>query len=153
MICLHTSYGSSGILCTDSSPGIQQAYQRWTCNGSIFLHPTQLNPSTYGPNPPITHLTYVKCRHQYCRTNIFYRSFISQLCFLVNRHVNSREIAFPGRELQVPGLDRDSRFRPSTYFYLRGLQIRSWISRTPACDRRTDTDRHGHRPMASTTDA
>ena len=24
--------------------------------GSIFLHPTQPNPSTYGPNPPIIHL-------------------------------------------------------------------------------------------------
>jgi len=28
------------------------------------------------------------------------------------RDVNSREIAFPGRESQFPGLDRDSRFRP-----------------------------------------
>jgi len=43
----------------------------------------------------------------------------------VTRHVNSREIAFPGRESQVPGLDRDSRFRPSMYFCLRD---RSWIA-------------------------
>jgi len=41
------------------------------------------------------------------------------------RDVNSREIAFPGRESQFPGLDRDSRFRPSTYFYLCD---RSWIA-------------------------
>ena len=33
----------------------------------------------------------------------------------LNRDVNSREIAFPGRESQFPGLHRDSRFRPSTY--------------------------------------
>ena len=30
------------------------------------------------------------------------------------RDVNSREIAFPGWQSQFPGLDRDSRFRPST---------------------------------------
>jgi len=41
------------------------------------------------------------------------------------RDVNSREIAFPGRESQFPGLDRDSRFRLSTYFYLCD---RSWIA-------------------------
>ena len=36
------------------------------------------------------------------------------------RDVNSREIAFPGRESQFPDLDRDSQFHPSTkYFYLR----------------------------------
>jgi len=52
-------------------------------HGSIFLHPTQPNPSTDGPNPTQptmltqgpnpTHPshTYVKCRHQYCRTHIF----------------------------------------------------------------------------------
>ena len=27
---------------------------------------------------------------------------------------NSQEIAFPGRETQFPGLDRESRFRQST---------------------------------------
>ena len=35
------------------------------------------------------------------------------------RDVNSREIAFLGRESQFPGLDGNSRFRPSTY--LRSL--------------------------------
>ena len=34
------------------------------------------------------------------------------------RDVNSREIAFLGRESQFPGLGRDSRFRPSTYLLL-----------------------------------
>ena len=38
---------------------------------------------------------------------------------VIVRGVNSLEIAFPGRESQFPGLDRDSRFRPSTYFHLR----------------------------------
>jgi len=38
---------------------------------------------------------------------------------LLIRDVNSWEIAFPERESQFPGLDRDSRFRPSTYFHLR----------------------------------
>ena len=41
------------------------------------------------------------------------------------RDVNSREITFPGQELQFPGLYRDSRFRPITYFYLHD---RSWIA-------------------------
>jgi len=51
----------------------------------------------------------------------------------VCRDVNFREIAFPGRESQLAGLDRDSRFCPSTYFY---LPDRSWIAgaggRSPA---------------------
>jgi len=47
------------------------------------------------------------------------------LISVVTRDVNSREIVFPGWESQFPGLDRDSRFRPSTYFYLRDL---SWIA-------------------------
>ena len=44
---------------------------------------------------------------------------------VANRDVNSREIAFPGRVSQFLGLDRDSRFRLSTYFYLHD---RSWIA-------------------------
>ena len=39
-------------------PGVGQRDGR----GSIFLHPTQ-------PNPTHPSHTYVKCRHQYCRTN------------------------------------------------------------------------------------
>jgi len=35
---------------------------------------------------------------------------------LMIRDVNSWEIAFPGREAQFPGLDQDSRFRPSTAY-------------------------------------
>ena len=34
---------------------------------------------------------------------------------IIIRDVNSREIAFLGWEMQFPGLDRDSRFRPSTF--------------------------------------
>ena len=41
------------------------------------------------------------------------------------RDVNSREIAFPGRESQFPGLDQNSQFRPNRYFYVRD---RSWIA-------------------------
>jgi len=57
---------------------------------SIFLHPTQPNPTqptilTEGPNPTHPSHTYVKCRHQYCRTHIFYMSFISQRCLLKNK--------------------------------------------------------------------
>jgi len=33
----------------------------------------------------------------------------------VTGDVNSREIAFLGQEMQFPGLDRDSRFRPIMY--------------------------------------
>ena len=52
--------------------------------------------------------------------------------------VNSREMAFLGRESQFPGLDLDSLFRPSTYFYLRD---RSWIAGGGAKGGRGD-----HRP-------
>jgi len=43
------------------------------------------------------------------------RHFVYHLWVLESRDVNSWEIAFPGRESQFPGLDRDFRFRPSTY--------------------------------------
>jgi len=36
-------------------------------------------------------------------------------CMLKSRDVNSLKIAFPGLDSQFPGLDRDSRFRPSMY--------------------------------------
>ena len=54
------------------------------------------------------------------------------------RDVNSSEVAFPGGESQFPGLDRYSRFRPSTYFYLHD---RSWIAGGGAKGGRGD-----HRP-------
>ena len=46
------------------------------------------------------------------------RLLVVVLCKILAFHirdVNSREIAFPVREMQFPGLDRDSRFHPSTY--------------------------------------
>jgi len=51
-------------------------------------------------------------------------SIFSRITWVSLRDVNSREITFPGRETQLLGLDRDSRFHPST-FYQRD---RSWIS-------------------------
>ena len=82
-------------------------------HGSIFLHPTQPTMLTQGPNPTHPSHTYVKCRHQYCRTHIFTGP-------LFHNYVSSKiGMLIPGKS-QFPGLDRDSRFRPSTYFYLRG---------------------------------
>jgi len=60
---------------------------------SIFLHPTQSNPTqptilTEGPNATHPSHTYVKCRHQYCRTHIF-------TCPLFHNDVSSK---IKGRE-------------------------------------------------------
>jgi len=38
--------------------------------GSIFVHPTQPTMLTQGHNPTCPSHTYVKCRHQYCRTHM-----------------------------------------------------------------------------------
>jgi len=55
-------------ICTDAKP----TAQRWTWVHFYSPKPTQPTILTQGPNPTLPSHTYVKCRHQCCRTHIFY---------------------------------------------------------------------------------
>jgi len=91
------------------------------CVGFLFMLIVCYRTKTF---PEVNFLSY-KDRKRIL-VSVLYASFCLFLCcYVVLRDVNSREMAFPGRESQFPGLDRDSRFRPSKYFYLRD---RSWVA-------------------------
>jgi len=90
-------------------------------------------------------LRKVKKINSTCRSYTLIRSSCSQLAKVL--YLSSRKrIAFPGRESQFPGIDRDSGFRPSTYFYLHD---RSWIAGkgTKGGGAITGRTRHHSRPM------